>query len=138
MKLEFGCRIESSGLVFFSLCCSRNITNIREDVYFSYTFPNRREEERTLTAGSWSGSARSPADLSWLSVGGFQPRALSASGPPAGRGEQRSPPSPWQQRGHRVAVPIYLALLQEGGDGVCVCKLGRLWRVDLWGRERSP
>lgn len=59
-------------------------------------------EDVGLTAGSWSGSARHPADLSWLSVGGFQPRALSASGPPADRGEQRSSPSPWQHRGHRV------------------------------------
>lgn len=47
-------------------------------------------EDAELTAGSWSGSGRSPADLSWLSVGGFQPPALFASGPPADRAEQRS------------------------------------------------
>lgn len=97
--------------IFYASSCSHIIVSDTGDIHFTPTSPTTPStlpvsptlrEDVELTAGSWSGSARHPADLSWLSVGGFQPRALSASGPPADRGEQRSSPSPWQHRGHRV------------------------------------
>lgn len=67
-----------------------------------------------LTAGSLSDSGRPPVDLSWLSVDGCLPPALSASGPPADRAEQRSWPSPWAHRGHRIVLLIYLAQIKKG------------------------
>lgn len=42
-----------------------------------------------LTGDSWTDAGRFPADVSWTSVGGFRPPVPSASGPPAGRAEQR-------------------------------------------------
>lgn len=51
-------------------------------------FPD--EQSFWLTGDSWIDSGRFPADVFWLSGGGFRRPAPSASGPPADRGGQRS------------------------------------------------